>query len=76
MIVTDHWAGSQPALDIDVLIDARGWGAVDIPSFPPLAAAPDHEVLLVDIADCATEMGRTKSIARCKEYQRRGWQRV
>ena len=76
MIVTDHWAGSQPALDIDVLIDARRWGAVDIPSFPPLAAAPDHEVLLVDIADCATEMGRTKSIARCKEYQRRGWQRV
>jgi hypothetical protein len=39
-IVTEVWADGQRVLDVDVLVDARGWGPLDLSGFPPPGRRP------------------------------------
>ncbi|HEX4609387.1 MAG TPA: hypothetical protein VH092_14415 [Urbifossiella sp.] len=68
-VFTDAWAATQRPLAVAVLVDARGWKAVDAPGFPPRAA---RAVTLVD-AGTTGPAGDRLAAGRRAEYQRRGW---
>jgi hypothetical protein len=72
-IVTEVWAAGQTALDADVLVDARGWGPLDLGGFPPPARADGRPVVLVDVADRVPRPAAEWARRRDREYRRRGW---
>jgi len=68
-IVTETWLAKQARIDADVLIDARGWGPVSLPSTDTTA----KPLTIVDIADRAPMAAKRRSRLRRSEYSRRGW---
>jgi hypothetical protein len=67
--VTEAWAFGQRPLPADVLVDARGWGPLALPGFPPWAA---DAVTLVD-AGVSGAVGARLAATRLADYRRRGW---
>ncbi|MDB5312702.1 MAG: hypothetical protein JWO38_6904 [Gemmataceae bacterium] len=76
VIVTEAWADRAGRLDVDVLVDARGWGPITLPGFPPPAEQADRTVVLVDIADRAPRPAVIRTRQRLREYADRGWDLV
>ena len=72
-VVTESWAAGRKTLDVDVLVDARGWGPLDLGGFPPPARAGGRAVLLVDVADTGPRPASDRARRRVREYRRRGW---
>jgi hypothetical protein len=72
-IITETWADGQRVLDVDVLVDARGWGPLGLPGFPPPARADGRPVVLVDVADRVPRPAAEWARRRECEYRRRRW---
>ena len=81
VVATEVWANRQRPLAADVLIDARGWGAVELPGFPArMTGGGSREkrrgVELIDIADAAPAAAADRTRRRRAEYERREWEVV
>lgn len=53
-------------------MDARGWGPLDMPGFPPLLSGGET-VHLIDVADRVPRGAYARSGRRLEEYAGRGW---